>query len=162
MKQTISNNINPLLQMHRLKESTQNSKLCNCRQKKILPTSHGKCLTKCVVYKATVTEKTSINEETFIGLTENEFKTGFNLHTSSFKLEHKGTSTTLGDHVWKKKKLKTSTSTSNRRSSNRWSYSHHVRKCANFAFRKNSSSLGLHHLWKKKCVDITCTISNSS
>ena len=59
----------------------------------------GKCLTKCVVYKAT----TSNNQETYIGLTENEFKTRFNLHKSSFKLEHKRTSTTLSEHVWKLK-----------------------------------------------------------
>ena len=30
----------------------------------------GKCLTKCVVYKGTVTEITSNNQETNIGLTE--------------------------------------------------------------------------------------------
>ena len=60
--------------------------------------------TTCVVYKATVTETTSNNQETYIGLTENEFKTRFNLHKSSFKLEPKRTSTTLSDHVWKLKK----------------------------------------------------------
>ena len=69
----------------------------------------GKCIIKCVVYKATVTETTSNNQETYIGLTENEFKTRFNLHKSSFKLEHQRTSTTLTDHVWKlKKKISTS------------------------------------------------------
>ena len=57
---------------------------------------------RCI--KATVTETTSNNQETYIGLTENEFKTRFNLHKSSFKLEHKRTSTTLCDHVWKLKK----------------------------------------------------------
>ena len=64
----------------------------------------GKCLTKCVVYKATATETTSNNQETYIGLTGNAFKTRFNLHKSSFKLEHKRTSTALSDHVWKLKK----------------------------------------------------------
>ena len=103
VKQTISNNNHRLLQLHRMKESTQDSKLCNCRQKSSCPLD-GKCLTKCVVYKATVTETTSNNQETYIGLTENEFKTRFNLHKSSFKLEHKRTSTTLSDHVWKLKK----------------------------------------------------------
>ena len=63
----------------------------------------GKCLTKCVVYKATVTETTSNDQETYIGLTENEFKTRFNLHKSSFKLELKRTSTTLSERVWKLK-----------------------------------------------------------
>ena len=37
----------------------------------------GKCLTKCVVYKATVTETDIKEQETYIGLTENEFKTRF-------------------------------------------------------------------------------------
>ena len=82
VKQTISNNNHRLLQLHRMKESTQDSKLCNCRQKSSCPLD-GKCLTKCVVYKATVTETTSNNQETYIGLTENEFKTRFNLHKSS-------------------------------------------------------------------------------
>ena len=81
-----------------MRESTRDSKLCNCRQKSSCPLD-GKCLTKCVVYKATVTETTSNNQGTYIGL--NEFKTRFNLHKSSFKLEHKRTSTTLSDHVWK-------------------------------------------------------------
>ena len=49
-----------LLQLHRMKESTQDSELCNCRQKSSCPLD-GKCLTKCVVYKATVTETTSNN-----------------------------------------------------------------------------------------------------
>ena len=60
------------------------------------------------IYKTTVTvtvtERNSHNQETYIGLKENEFKTRFNLHKSSFKLEHKRTSTTLSEHVWKLKK----------------------------------------------------------
>ena len=38
VKQTISNNNHRLLQLHIMKESTQDSKLCNYRQKKLLPT----------------------------------------------------------------------------------------------------------------------------
>ena len=101
VKQTISNNNHRLLQLHRMTESTQDSKLCNCWQKNSCPLD-GKCLTKCVVYKAAVTS--SNNKETYKGLTENESKTRFNLHMSSFKLEHKRTSTTLSDHVCKLKK----------------------------------------------------------
>ena len=86
-----------------MKESTQDSKLCNYRQKSSCSLD-GKCLTKYVVYKATVTETISNNQETYIGLTENEIKTRLNLHKSSFKLEQKRTSTTLSDHVWKLKK----------------------------------------------------------
>ena len=39
----------------------------------------------------------------YIGLTEIKFKTRFNLHKSSFKLEHRRTSTTPSEHVWKLK-----------------------------------------------------------
>ena len=106
VKQTISNNNHRLLQLIRMKESSQDSKLCNCRLKKNSCPLDGKCLTKCVVYKATVTETTSINHESYIGLTENKFKTRSNLHKSSFKLEHKRTSTTLSEDVWKLKKKK--------------------------------------------------------
>ena len=102
VKQTNSNNNHRLLQLHRMKESTQDSKLCNCLQNNSCSLD-GKCLTKCAVYKAKVTETTSNNQETYIGLTENEFMTRFNLHKSSFKLEHKRTSTTLSEHVWKLK-----------------------------------------------------------
>ena len=85
-----------------MKESTQ---LRNCRQKNSCPLEVN-CLTKCVVCKATVTEITLTNLETYIGLTENKFKTRFNLHKSSFKSELKRTSTTLSDSVWKLKEQK--------------------------------------------------------
>ena len=107
VKQTISNNNHRLLQLHRMKESTRDRKLCTCRQKKKTFPLDGKCLTKCVVYKATVTETTSNNQNTFIGLAENEFKTRFNLHKSSFKLEHKRTPTRLYEHVWELKNKNT-------------------------------------------------------
>ena len=110
VKQTVANNNHRSLQLHRKKESIQDSKLCNCRQKSSCPLD-SKCLTKCAVHKATVTETTSNNQETYIGLTENEFKTRFNLHKSSFI-----------------------------------SHSHQVIKNVDFAYRKNSPSLGLHHL----------------
>ena len=78
VKQTISNSNHRLLQLRRMKESTQD----NCWQKSPYP-HDGKCLTKCVLYKATVTETTSNNQETYIVLTENELKTRLNLHKSS-------------------------------------------------------------------------------
>ena len=62
VKQTISNNNDRLLQQHIMKESTQERKLCNCRQKNYCPLD-DKCLTKCVIYKATVTETASNNQD---------------------------------------------------------------------------------------------------
>ena len=74
VKQTISNKNPRLLQLHRMKESSQHSKLCNCWHKSSCPLD-GKCLTKCVVYKATVTKTTSSYQDTYIRQRENEFKT---------------------------------------------------------------------------------------
>ena len=54
-----------------------------------------------------VTETDTKKRETYIGLTENEFKTRFNLRKSSFKLEHNRTTATLSDHVWNLKKKNT-------------------------------------------------------
>ena len=42
-------------------------------------------------------------KDTYIGITENEFKTRYNQHTSSFRLPHKKSTTTLSEHVWNRK-----------------------------------------------------------
>ena len=64
-----------------------------------------------VIYKTTVEEKASKKkQDTFIGITENEFKTRYNQHTSSFSLNHKQkkkTGTTLSEFIWKLKESKT-------------------------------------------------------
>ena len=45
---------------------------------------------------------------TYIGITENEFQTRYNQHTSSFRLNHKKkTATTLSEFVWKLKESNT-------------------------------------------------------
>ena len=146
VKQTISNNNHRLLQLHRVKKNQL--KIANYvtvgKKKNSCPLD-GKCLTKCVVYKATVTETTSNNQDTYIGLTENEFKTRFNLHKSSFKLEHKRTSTTLSEHVWKLKNK-------NINFNIKWEVVKKGKtfapsdKLCKFAYKKNYLSLGLHHL----------------
>ena len=76
-----------------------NSKLCNCIEKNSCPLN-GKCLQKGVVYQATVVQKYTNQKDTYIGITENEFKTRYNQHTSSFRLPHKKSTTTLSEHVW--------------------------------------------------------------
>ena len=53
-----------------------------------------------VVYQATVVQKYTNQKDTYIGITENEFKTRYNQHTSSFRLPHKKSTTTLSEHVW--------------------------------------------------------------
>ena len=54
---------------------------CNCRTKQNCPLN-GRCLTNCIVYKATVT--TNSDTHTYYGLCEGEFKSRYYNHTKSF------------------------------------------------------------------------------
>ena len=47
------------------------------------------------------------DQHIYIGITENEFKTRYNQHTSSFKLCHKSSATSLSEHIWKLKENNT-------------------------------------------------------
>ena len=81
-----------------LKEKTDSTTTsCNCRKTNDCPLE-GKCLTKSVVYKATVTTNRDTKE--YIGVSESEFKLRWYNHKSSFKLEHKKKETELSKHIW--------------------------------------------------------------
>ena len=47
-----------------------------------------------------MTETTTKNQESYIGLTDNEFKTRYNQHKSSVKLVHRKIDTKLSEHIW--------------------------------------------------------------
>ena len=64
--------------------ATINNKTCNRRQKNACPLD-GNCLQPSVIYQATVTRKDNNTTETYIGLTENDFKTRYRNHTASFR-----------------------------------------------------------------------------
>ena len=64
--------------------NTSDENTCNCRNKKRCP-MNGKCLVKSPVYQATVTTDDNRPSQTYVGLTENTFKTRFNNHKASFK-----------------------------------------------------------------------------
>ena len=85
--------------------SVQRPGKCNCRVKGNCPVP-GMCQTESVVYQAIVVERLSGNSECYVGLTEGEFKTRYNGHTSSFRLATKRGSTTLSEHIWKLKDAK--------------------------------------------------------
>ena len=85
---------------------------------------------KGVVYQATVVQKHTNQKDTYVGITENEFKTRYNQHTSSFRLLHKNSTITLSEHIicgilkittsntaYHGRLLKTTTSTAPRRRS---------------------------------------------
>ena len=102
-KQIIDNHNKRILNSpkHRDK-STDNSvdnKSCNCRQKNTCPLN-GNCLQSSVIYQATVKRNDNNTSETYIGLTENAFKTRYRNHTASFRHTKHRNSTELSKHVW--------------------------------------------------------------
>ena len=65
----------------------------------ILPVNQ-KCQTSSLIYQATVTRHDNNKEESYIGLTDNTFKTRYNGHTSSFQNEQYRNATTLSNYIW--------------------------------------------------------------
>ena len=82
---------------------TTPKRTCNCRQPQNCPLG-GMCLTECIVYKATVSAP---NRPTRVyhGLTEGPFKTRFNNHTTSLRLEGHRKETELSKYMWELKDL---------------------------------------------------------
>ena len=77
----------------------QNKKTRNCRQKNTCPLE-GNCLQLSVIYQATVTRNDNNTTETYIELTENDFKTRYRNHTASFRHSKHRNSTELSKHIW--------------------------------------------------------------
>ena len=101
MNQILSNHNKKIL--NKINHSEEEpSKTCNCRNTNVCPLN-GHCLDDCVVYEATVTQTQTNKQDTYIGLTENTFKTRYNLHKSSFKLPHKRNATCLSERIWELK-----------------------------------------------------------
>ena len=74
------------------------TRTCNCRNPQSCPLD-GKCLSACVVYKATVsTDSKPVRH--YYGLTEGQFKTRYNAHTHSFRSEHCRRETELSKYIW--------------------------------------------------------------
>ena len=75
------------------------SEASNCRQNNTCSLD-GNCLQSSVIYQATVTRKDNNTTETYIGLTENDFKTRYRNHTASFRHAKHRNSTELSKHIW--------------------------------------------------------------
>ena len=56
--------------------------------------------TSSLIYQATVTRHDHNKEESYIGLTDNTFKTPYNGHTGSFRNEQYRNATTLSNYIW--------------------------------------------------------------
>ncbi|GFN85773.1 hypothetical protein PoB_001227900 [Plakobranchus ocellatus] len=78
---------------------------CNCRDRKACPLENN-CLQDSIIYQATETQKDN-QVDTYIGMTENTFKTRFYQHNSTFRLPHKRNSTSLSEKIWKLKDTNT-------------------------------------------------------
>ena len=85
--------------MKKSKPQENPERTCNCRIKSECPIN-GKCLTKCLIYQATVKTLDDGKEETYVGLTENTFKTRYTGHKASFRNESKKHETTLSQYIW--------------------------------------------------------------
>ena len=79
--------------------NTKDTKTCNCRQK------NTHCLKSSLIYQATVTRKDNSTNETYIGLTENDFKTRYRNHTASFRHTKHRNSTELSKHTLKENNI---------------------------------------------------------
>ena len=79
--------------------NTKDTKTCSCQQKNTCPLN-GNCLQSSLIYQATVTHKDNSTTETYIRLTENNFKTRYRNQTTSFQHTKHRNSTELSKHIW--------------------------------------------------------------
>ena len=78
---------------------TPDEKICNCRDKTKCPLPlNGECREKGVIYQATVTKNEKV--ETYVGLTDTEFKSRHSNHKVSFNNRKYEYSTELSKYIW--------------------------------------------------------------
>ena len=108
--------------------NTKDTKTCNCRQKNTCPLNRN-CFQSSLIYRATVTRKDNNTTETYIGLTENNFKTRYRNHTASFRHTKLRNSTELNKHIWTLKENNISSYISWRILSSRSPYNSANKRC---------------------------------
>ena len=102
VKQLIDGHNKAILQSAETSQPQQDegTKTCNCRKKDECPLD-GECLVSEVVYQATV--KSQNTQETYIGLTANQFKARYRNHQMSFRHVGRRNDTELSKHLWRLK-----------------------------------------------------------
>ncbi len=75
---------------------------CTCRDKKTCP-PHEKCMTKDIVYKATITTSNTNSTKHYIGMTASTFKERYRNHIKSFNHKRYSNDTELSKYIWKLK-----------------------------------------------------------
>ena len=96
------------------------------------------------MYKAIVTQTESMKHDKYIGMTENHFKTIYNLHNSSFRLLHRKSTTTLSEHLWKLKDAGVSYKTE-------WTVLDKAKPCSSAAKKKNLCLAETYFILLDKC-----------
>ena len=79
------------------KSFVENQRQCNCRKPESCPLEN-KCLSSCLVYKATVS--TNVHEKYYYGIVEGQFKERWSNHRKSFKHPRYEHDTALSTYVW--------------------------------------------------------------
>ena len=103
VKSTINAHNKRLLKQTNPSESISNASLCNCHKKEDCPLEN-QCLTRGVVYQATVTAEQG--SKCYAGATETDFKSRYTNHKQSFRKEAYSSQTEPSKHVWQLKKAK--------------------------------------------------------
>ena len=103
VKQIIDGHNKTILKKAEQQDQDNLDRTCNCRKKEECPLNR-ECLTKEIVYQATV--KSQESTETYVGLTSNEFKTRWRNHKISFNKESRKNETELSKHIWQLKDRK--------------------------------------------------------
>ena len=84
---------------YKLLSTTKNEdRLSNCRNKDNCPLD-GKCLQKCIVYKADVI--TNKDSHIYCGARDGEFKSPHNNYINSFHHRHQVQDIELSNYIWK-------------------------------------------------------------
>lgn len=100
MAATIKHHNNQIIRKSRSPPS-HDVRTCNCRRKDQCPLDN-ECLSRCIVYKATVetAENPSEDPKEYIGLTATTFKERFNAHQHSIRHRQHQHNTALSKHIW--------------------------------------------------------------
>ena len=104
-KQIINNHIKRILNLSKHINdttdgtNTKDTKTCSCWQKITCPLN-GNCLQSSLIYHATITRKDNSTTGTYIRLAENNFKTRYRNHTTSFQHTKHRNSTELSKYIW--------------------------------------------------------------
>ena len=76
-----------------------NTTNCNCRNKETCPLQN-KCMSKDVVYKATISACNTNDTKRYMGMTSHTFKERFRNHMKSFNHKKNSNETELSKYVW--------------------------------------------------------------